>query len=310
MKTILGFIALIGLLAACDRTTDVQPAPTGSGPAADVPVAVTSSLKRVFPEAQLVSFSEIEKNKVWGARFVADTLYSATLNATGSFYTIYRRINAGKLPPLAKQFIGSGQTIREAYQQLSEQRVGIGYVAVVANANDSLTTYQFNLSGQPQNTIASGKAVPRDSVYTAPLFSYSLTADELPDAIRQYQSANLPDFTISQAFVLTVAGAKTFFVIWRKGDTYAQRYFDAQGRLLPAGPRVSKGLGPDEKALAVSDVPQATREMLSLYYPGWQFVLGTSSNDNSGRSLIIRVDYLSYLLLFDQAWKLVAVYKQ
>jgi hypothetical protein len=302
MKKIVGLLVIFTTISACERTTDLQPDLDKT-----VPQAVVNSLKEVFPEATDVTFSTIEKNKVWGARFETDAAYSVALDSDGTFYNIYKKISEQQLPSSARAHIQPGSVMKEAYQQLTTAHTANGFVAVTWSQKDSLVTYLFTQEGQMQEALTTANKTGQAEV---PYISYYLAENELPDYVKTYLAANYAGWTFGKGVAEIINGSRTTYVYLTKDGQEVHKIFDADGNATDYKPaEVIVDQGPSDVLLLESDLPQSVKDFLNKDYTGWSYKKGVISGATDQITFLITVGTDSYEFLFSRNWTFISVQK-
>ena len=292
-RHVFSFVMFLLTLASCDRVNDIQPQTDDS-----VPVVVLQAIQKSYPAAQSVTFTSLEKGRVWEANFTFSAArLSAFLKADGQFLETTRQATTTALPEPASSYIRKmfpGATIEAIAEVINDGKVA-GYKVAILDGGTT-RTLMFDQMGRVvlvTNESSSGSSTT----------AYSVAKADLPQPILNYLTTTLgASYVFEKAGAMLKGDQKMYTVVVRKEATITALYFDGTGSFLKsevfaiATPSSSVAPAPAQK-ITPNDITAGMKTYLDKAYPGWTFSKGEV---NSGLYYIyILVDSKMYIVVFD-----------
>lgn len=287
MKKILIFLSVWALVwsGAC-RRTDVQPdnpATVTKDSFAGVPAAVVQAIRKAYPTATELNFTEIDKGKVWDSRFVVDTRNrQARVDAKGTILEDYAVTASSErvgviLPAAAQEYI---QTNYPNYKLIAagegRHKDQKAYKVLLRSEKEEITLV-FDEKGA---LLLEFKAAVSSRPTTDLPKNYPIgKAEDLPEPVRQYLREN--DLTFAKGLVSVEGeGPKTYYVVATKGNAVYELSFSAEGKLLRSNVYI-----PPVEIKSVNDLPAAA----VAYLNGYTFERGAVLTDREGKKTYLVV---------------------
>ncbi|GAA4406395.1 hypothetical protein GCM10023187_25780 [Nibrella viscosa] len=254
---------------------------------ANVPAVVVQAVRKAYPAATSLSFSEIDKGNVWESRFVVEAKNrQARINAKGTMLEDYAVAASGErsgvgvsLPTAAQEYIqknypdykliaaGEGrQNEKKAYKVLL-RREKEEVTLVFDEKGALLLEFKATVSATPTDDMPKNYPIGR--------------ADDLPAPIRQYLQEN--GLTFAKGLVVMESESKKiYYIVAQKGDAIYELSFGEDGKLVKASVSV-----PPVALKSVNDLPAAA----VAYLTGYTFERGMLLTDKDGKKTYTAVVY-------------------
>lgn len=269
------FFSLVCLISSCN----VKDVSTES-----VPQTVSSAIRKAYPEATDLTFTELEANKVWVSEFVVKIQkMSAVVNNTGQITETYNVARVGAvLPEGAQKFITTNYpdaTITSIDEQVNDQKKVIGYRVVINTKEGKQVMILFDATGSLTLLIVKdGTSTTKPETKT-----YAIEQKDLPEAIRKVLTEKHGEYKYLKGAVMIENDKKTYHVVVSKEMVNYEYAFDETGKILRAG---SSGMKEPtkgkvtQKELNKNDIPGKSKEYLDKTYKSWDYLKGLIFYEN------------------------------
>ncbi|MFN8357148.1 MAG: PepSY-like domain-containing protein [Spirosomataceae bacterium] len=305
-KTSLLFLTFVLLwITSCKNTQDVTPDdPASIDDFSTVPSAVVEAIKTTYPEATNLTFSEIEKNKVWDSQFSLSAIpQEAKIDVKGNILEMYSVAATNStsstdggtvtLPAAAEAYITktyAGYKIVASGQ--GEYNKVKAYKVTLRNDKEEVTII-FDEKG---TVLIEFKATISNPTNPETPKSYPLVkADDLTEAINKYLKDNGLAFA-KGVVTIDKDNKKTYYIVATKGTTIYELTFDNDSKLTKSS---SYTPPPAPTAIkAISELPAAA----VTYLAGYTLVSGTLVVDKNGKktyTVVVTKDGKKYEVSFD-----------
>lgn len=278
MKKISLFILLTTVLLNACRQNDLAPTDAGVNAYKDVPTVVVRAVQDAYPAAVNLSFSEIEKGKIWNADFTNATVaHQATVNQKGEIlqaYVVGDAAKAAGLPAVIDAYIQKNYAGYKLLAWGEGQQNGQKAYKVTLRKETEEVTLIFDANG---TVLLTYKATAPTATTISDLKTYPITkAEELPAPIAAYLQSNGLTFGKGMA-IADKAGKKTYVIVATKGTTLFELTFDTDGKLLR-----SNSYTPPPAPVALKSVQELPAAAVS-YLQSYTFVNGIVYTDTNGQ---------------------------
>lgn len=300
--SILILLLTAALLNAC-RQNDLAPVDTNASMYKDVPTAVVRAVQEAYPAAVNLSFSEVDKGKIWNADFTnAAVAHQATINQKGEILEAYAVGDAAKVAGLPAAIDAYIQKNYAGYKLIAwgeGQQNGQKAYKVTLRKESEEVTLIFDGNG---TLLLTYKATAPTATTISDVKTYPITkAEELPAPIAAYLQTNGLTFAKGVTMV-DKAGKKTYVIVATKGTTLFDLTFDNDGKLIR-----SNSYTPPPAPVALKSVNELPAAAVT-YLQGYTFVSGTVYTDNDGqKSYIVNATKAGkqFVFAFDNGGKLI-----
>ncbi len=260
------------------------------------------AVQQSYPAAQSVSFTSLEKGRIWEANFTFSAArLSAFLKADGQFLETSRQATTIVLPEPASSYIKKmfpGATIEAIAEVISDGKV-TGYKVAIL---DGATTRTLLFDPLGRIVLVTGESssgsIPK---------AYSVAKADLPPSILDYLTTSLgASYLFEKASVTLKGEQKSYTVVVRKEATILSLSFDGTGSFLrsevfttvtapskPSTPASSSSTQP----LTANDLTVGIKAYLDKTYPGWAFTKGEVKSGLYYISIV--VDSKASVVVFD-----------
>lgn len=293
------FFSLVCLISSCN----VKEVSTET-----VPQAVSSAVRKAYPEATDLKFTELEVNKIWISEFVVKIQkMSAVVNNTGQITETYNVARVGTvLPESAQKFIATNYPdakIVSIDEQINDQKKVIGYKVLITTKEGKEVVMLFDTTGSLTVLIAKdGKPSTKPESNT-----YAIEPKDLPETIKKVLMEKHGEYKFVKGVVMVENGKKTYHVVVSKEMVIYEYTFDENGAILKSSSSGMKGDIPNkvtQKELGKNDIPGKSKEYLDKTYKGWEYLKGLIFYENdkvTGYLAVVKFEGKLYYVYFDGA---------
>ncbi|WP_266365072.1 PepSY-like domain-containing protein [Tellurirhabdus rosea] len=321
MKKIGYTLALLAALGLSSCQKEIQPVDGVpiTDPNASVPTAVVRAVQEAYPSASGITFTELDKGKVWESRFkVAAVNHQAMVNEKGTILQAYAVREAATGMPTDTIAPAIVTYIRTHYPDYTVAASGAGQFnnqpsfKVLLRKETQEITLIFDAKGavlfEHKGTAQTGPVEPPK---TYPISQ----ADELPASVSQYLKEN--GFTFARGLVTVGAdNAKVYLLVVSKGSVFFELTIDASGKFpsiryytsptAPPSDLVQKSIGSDK------ELPAVVTAYLNENYKGWVFMKGyvnSVSDKPVEHMVVVQVGSVYWYVSFNGEGKFVSAQK-
>lgn len=274
MKKFVAFVLLICFIVSC-RISDVD--------SETVPQAVSSAVRKAYPEATDLKFTELEANKIWESEFVVKVQeMSAVVNNTGQITETYNVARVGAtLPESAQKFITTNYpdaTIISIDEQVNEQKKVIGYRVLIKTKEGKQVMMLFDTTGSLTLLIVKdGTPTTKPETKT-----YAIEQKDLPEAIKKVLMEKHGEYKYLKGVVMIENEKKTYHVVVSKDMVNYEYALDENGKILRSSSSGMKSDKPKatQKELGKNDIPTKSKEYLDKTYKAWDYMKGLIFYEN------------------------------
>lgn len=293
------FFSLVCLISSCN-VKDVS--------TETVPQTVSSAVRKAYPEATDLKFTELEANKIWVSEFVVKIQkMSAVVNNTGQITETYNVARVGAaLPESAQKFINTNYpnaTIVSIDEQINDQKKVIGYKVLIKTKEGKEVVMLFDATGSLTLLIAKdGTPSTKPESNT-----YAIEPKDLPEAIKKVLTEKHGEYKYVKGVVMVENSKKTYHVVVSKEMVIYEYTFDESGKILKSGSSGMKADTPNkvtQKELSKNDIPSKLKEYLDKTYKSWEYLKGLIFYENdkiTGYLTVVKVEGKLYYVYFDVA---------
>lgn len=298
-KIVAVFFSLVCLISSCN-VKDVS--------TETVPQTVSSAVRKAYPEATDLTFTELEANKIWVSEFVVKIQkMSVVVNNTGQITETYNVARVGAvLPESAQKFITTNYPdakIVSIDEQINDQKKVIGYKVQIITKEGKEVMMLFDTTGSLTLLIAKdGKPSTKPESKT-----YAIEQKDLPEAIKKVLTEKHGEYKFVKGVVMVENGKKTYHVVVSKEMVIYEYTFDETGAILKSSSSGMKAETPNkvtQKELGKNDVPGKSKEYLDKTYKSWEYMKGLIFYENdkvTGYLAVIKSEGKLYYVYFDAA---------
>jgi hypothetical protein len=297
MKKLFVFVVFAGFLSSC-RINGVDSATEA------VPQNVSSAVRKAYPEATDLKFTELETNKIWLSEFVVNIQkMSAVVNNTGQITETYNVARVGAtLPESAKKYINTNYpnaAIISIDEQINDQKKVIGYKVLIKTKEGKEVVMLFDTTGSLTLLIVKdGTPTTKPESATT---TYAIEQKDLPEAIKKVLTEKHGEYKYIKGVVMTENGKKTYHVVVGKEMVNYEYVFDENGSVLKSG---SSGMTSNktQKEMGAKDVPAKAKEYLDKTYKTWDYMKGLIFYENdkiTGYLAVVKSEGKLYYVYFD-----------
>ncbi|WP_345241197.1 PepSY-like domain-containing protein [Nibrella saemangeumensis] len=296
--------ALLVIWVSACRRPEVQPdtpATVVDNDFANVPAVVVQAVRKAYPAATELSFSELDKGKVWDSRFVIDAKnHQARIDVKGTILEAYTVATADArtgitLPAAAQEYI------QKTYPNYKIVVAGEGqhnnqkaYKVLVRGEKEEITLV-FDEEGKV--LLEFKAAVSTRPAEDLPTNYPIVKPEDLPAPISQYLREN--GLTFAKGMVIVDGEDKKFYhIAARKGEAIYELSFSGDGGLLRSNVYI-----PPVAIQSINDLPAAA----AAYLNGYTLERGMAFTDREGKkmySVVVSKDGKRYDMSFDSEGKL------
>lgn len=291
------FFSLVCLISSCN-VKDVS--------TETVPEAVSSAVRKAYPEATDLKFTELEANKIWVSEFVVKIQkMSAVINNTGQITETYNVARVGAvLPESAQKFITTNYPdakIVSIDEQINDQKKVIGYKVQIITKEGKEVVMLFDTTGSLTLLIAKD-GTPNTKPESK---TYAIEPKDLPEAIKKVLAEKHGEYKFVKGVVMVENGKKTYHVVVSKEMVIYEYTFDENGTIIKSSSSGMKSDAPNkvtQKELGKNDIPGKLKEYLDKTYKGWEYQKGLIFYENdkiSGYLAVVKVEGKLYYVYFD-----------
>lgn len=292
------YLLLICLISSCN----VKEVSTET-----VPQTVSSAVRKAYPEATDLTFTELEANKIWVSEFVVKIQkMSAVVNNTGQITETYNVARVGTvLPESAQKFITTNYPdakIVSIDEQINDQKKVIGYKVLIKTKEGKEVVMLFDTTGSLTLLIAKdGTPSTKPESNT-----YAIEPKDLPEAIKKVLTEKHGEYKYVKGVVMVENSKKTYHVVVSKEMVIYEYTFDETGAIIKSSSSGMKADTPKvtQKELGKNDIPGRLKEYLDKTYKGWEYQKGLIFYENdkiSGYLAVVKVEGKLYYVYFDAA---------
>jgi len=293
------FFSLVCLISSCN-VKDVS--------TETVPQTVSSAVRKAYPEATDLKFTELEANKIWISEFVVKIQkMSAVVNNTGQITETYNIARIGVvLPESAQKFITTNYPeakIVSIDEQVNDQKKVIGYKVLIKTKEGKEVVMLFDTTGSLTLLIAKdGTPSTKPESNT-----YAIEPKDLPEAIKKVLTEKHGEYKYLKGVVMVENGKKTYHVVISKEMVNFEYTFDENGTILKSSSSGMKADAPNkvtQKELGKNDIPGKLKEYLDKTYKSWDYLKGLIFYENdkvAGYLTVVKVEGKLYYVYFDAA---------
>ncbi|MFN8348301.1 MAG: hypothetical protein U0X91_25085 [Spirosomataceae bacterium] len=297
MKKLIVFAFLVAFISSC-RMNGVDSATEA------VPQNVSNAVRKAYPEATDLKFTELETNRIWLSEFVVNIQkMSAVVNNTGQITETYNVARVGAtLPESAQKYINTNYpnaTIISIDEQINDQKKVIGYKVLIKTKEGKEVVMLFDTTGSLMLLIAKdGTPTTKPESTTT---TYAIEQKDLPEAIKKVLTEKHGEYKYIKGVVMTENGKKTYHVVVGKEMVNYEYVFDENGTILKSG---SSGMTSNktQKEMGAKDVPAKAKEYLDKTYKTWDYMKGLIFYENdkiTGYLAVVKSEGKLYYVYFD-----------
>ena len=290
------FFSLVCLISSCtmkDVSTET------------VPETVSNAVRKAYPEATDLQFTELEANKIWVSEFVVKIQkMSAVVNNTGQITETYNVARVGAvLPESAQKFITTNYPdakIISIDEQINDQKKVIGYKVRITTKEGKEVVMLFDTTGSLTLLIAKdGTPSTKPESNT-----YAIEQKDLPEAIKKVLTEKHGDYKFVKGVVMVENGKKTYHVVVSKEMVNYEYTFDETGAIIKSSSSGMTGTaqGKTQKEVGKGDLPGKSKEYLDKTYKSWEYMKGLIFYENgkvTGYLSVVKVEDKLFYVYFD-----------
>jgi hypothetical protein len=276
-----------------------------------VPQTVSSAVRKAYPEATDLQFTELEANKIWVSEFVVKIQkMSAVVNNTGQITETYNVARVGTvLPESAQKFITTNYPeakIISIDEQINDPKKVIGYKVLIKTKEGKEVVMLFDTTGSLTLLIAKD-GTPSTKPESNTSKTYAVEQKDLPEAIKKVLTEKHGEYKFLKGVVMVENGKKTYHVVVSKEMVIYEYTFDETGAILKSSSSGIKADAPNkvtQKELGKNDIPGKSKEYLDKTYKGWEYMKGLIFYENdkvTGYLAVVKVEGKLYYVYFDAA---------
>jgi len=244
---------------------------------ANVPAVVVQAVRKAYPAATNLSFSELDKGKVWDSRFGAEARnYQARIDAKGTMLEVYAVSAFGER---------SGMALPAAAQEHIQAKYP-GYRIVIAGEgqHNNQKAYKVLVRGEKEEvTLLFDEKGSLFMEFKAAISSTPATdlpkhypvaqPQDLPAPISQYLRENGLSFEKGMV-IMEGENKKSYHVAAKKAEAWHELSFSADGKLIRAYVHI-----PPVAIQSVNELPAAA----AAYLNGYTFERGMKITNREGK---------------------------